>query len=286
MKVKLAILSAWVLVVALYSTPVAAQPPVAPNIFRGTLAIGGCSAPDGLTVSAKIEGVECDTAITVDGRYGDGPEPEHMLKVPADDPATPLKDGGLDGDTVEFFVEGVKANETAIFRSMSYSTLNLTVPSFVYYYTVTSASYTQTVGVEFTVTVAACEPCGNVVTGDSTTQVTLTSSSATMLFDADADGSFGDNIKALSGGNFDIAAIDTDQAGGVTITATDGNGRTGTSPAFAIGLRLSNSGGCTCGPSARLQSDGISYLAAHIGFGVGVVLMGTLLFWAVGRQSR
>ena len=136
MKITLAILSAVVLAVALCSIPVAAQPPIAPtgeaiNNFFGTVTIGGSSAPDGLTVSAKIEGVEYDTAITVNGWYGDGPEPEHMLKIPADNLATPQKDGGLNGDTVEFFVEGIKTNETAIFKSMTYSRLNLTVPAFI-----------------------------------------------------------------------------------------------------------------------------------------------------------
>jgi len=133
----LAILSAVVLAVALCSIPVAAQPPVAPtgeaiSSFYGTVTIGGSPAPDGLTVSAKVEGVEYDTAITVDGSYGRGPQEEHMLKIPADDPATPQKDGGLNGDTVEFFVEGVKTNnEPAIFESMTYSMLNLTVPAFI-----------------------------------------------------------------------------------------------------------------------------------------------------------
>jgi|GEM_PF-5338500 len=242
MKVMLAILSGVVLAVALCSVPVAAQPPVAPtgeaiSSFYGTVTIGGCPAPDGLTVSAKVEGVEYDTAITVDGSYGRGPwDPrgEHMLKVPGDDPVTSQKDGGRDGDTVEFFVEGVKANETAIFKSMDYLTLNLTVPSFVDYYTVTLASYTPTVGAEFTITITAYDLCGFVVTTDSTTQVTMTSSSGTMLFDADGDGSFDDNVKTLSSGSFDIAAKDTVTASGVTITATDGNGKTGTSLALTI----------------------------------------------------
>ena len=145
-----------------------------------------------------------------------------------------LKVLAVDGDTVEFFVEGVKANETAIFKSMKYSTLNLTVPPFVYYYTVTSASYTQTVGGEFTVTVTAYDPCGNVVAGDSSTEVTISSSSGTMVFDANGDGSFDDNVKTLSSSSFDILVKDTATASGVTITASDGNDKTGTSPAFTI----------------------------------------------------
>jgi len=116
--------------------------------------------------------------------------------------------------------------------------LDLTVnPAAIDYYTVTSASYTQTTGVAFTVTVTAYDAYDNIVTTDSTTSVTLTSNSATMLFDSNGNGTFGeagDNIKTLTAGTFDIQAKDTIAATGVTITATDANAKTGTSDPYTI----------------------------------------------------
>ncbi len=224
LKVKFAVLSAVVLGIALCSIHAAAQPTPDVNYFRGTVTIGGYPVPDGLKVSARIDGVECDYAITVDGKYGYGltQDPEVLLKVM-----------GSDNDTVEFFVEGVKANETATWEA-GHSTLDLTVPPFLHYYSVTCASYAQKVGAEFTVNVRACDPCGNEVIVGSPKHLTLTSSSATMLFDADGDGSFGDDVKILSGSSFDIVARGTTVASGVTINVTDGDGKMGTSPEFTI----------------------------------------------------
>ena len=58
----------------------------------------------------------------------------------------------------------------------------------------------------------------------------MTSSSSTMLFDANGNGIFGepdDNIKQLVGGTFTIMARDTEQGTGIEITATDVLGRFG-----------------------------------------------------------
>jgi hypothetical protein len=60
--------------------------------------------------------------------------------------------------------------------------------------------------------------------------ITMSSNSQTMLFDADGDGIFGelgDNFKFLVGGAFDIMARDTAAGNGVTIIATDKQGRLG-----------------------------------------------------------
>jgi hypothetical protein len=104
------------------------------------------------------------------------------------------------------------------------------------HYEVTSASYSQTVGISFAVTVTAHDQFHNLV-NDSTTSVTMTSSSPTMLFDSSGNGTFGepgDNVKVLTAGSFTITARDTAAATGITITAT-GGGVQSTSPAYAIG---------------------------------------------------
>ena len=131
--------------IVLQTVPVSAQQPPVPDIgyFQGTVTIGGSPAPDGLKVSARVNGVEYDYAITSDGKYGYGltQDPEVLLKVK-----------GAADDTVEFFVEGTKALETAIW-TVGWTTVNLSVPSFVYYYTVTSTSYNQKAGEAFIVKV-------------------------------------------------------------------------------------------------------------------------------------
>ena len=105
------------------------------------------------------------------------------------------------------------------------------------YYTVTSASYTQAAGTAFTVTVIGYDQYGNLASTDSSTQVTMFSSSATMAFDGDGNGTFGeagDDSKMLSAGTFDIQARDTSGGIGVTITATDSNAKTGISSPYSI----------------------------------------------------
>ncbi len=62
------------------------------------------------------------------------------------------------------------------------------------------------------------------------TGLTMSSTSPTLLFDADGDGIYGepgDEIKPLVGGTFDIMAVDSLPGAGVIIRASDTNGRSG-----------------------------------------------------------
>lgn len=104
--------------------PIAALPPMPPNQFWGTATIGGTPAPDGSIISAKIDGTEYANTTTSDGKYG----VVSAFYLPSDNPDTLEKDGGVNGDTIEFYVEGAKANETGTFQWGSVSQLNLTVP--------------------------------------------------------------------------------------------------------------------------------------------------------------
>lgn len=82
--------------------------PQPPHVFRGAVTVGGAAAADGLTVTAAIAGASfpyTPTAQTSGGRYGD----DLKFKVPADDTETTAKEGGVSGDTVVFYVEGVVA---------------------------------------------------------------------------------------------------------------------------------------------------------------------------------
>ncbi|KTB49353.1 hypothetical protein DEALK_02660 [Dehalogenimonas alkenigignens] len=73
---------------------------------------------------AKIGGVTySSTAIDSQGRYGYSP----VFQVPADDPDTPAKEGGVAGDTVSIYVAGVLATTTT-FQNGVVAQLNLSIP--------------------------------------------------------------------------------------------------------------------------------------------------------------
>ena len=98
---------------------------------------------------------------------------------------------------------------------------------------VVSAATPQTANTPFTTTVTAQDILNQPVTGDSSTVVTMSGSTSTVQFDSNGDGTFGDNAETLSGGGFTISTKDT-VGETITITATDGNAKTGTSPSIVV----------------------------------------------------
>lgn len=74
--------------------------PQFPMQFYGQATIGGVPAPDGSLIEAKIGGVVYASTTVKDGRYGYDP----IFLVPADDPDTPEKEGGVELDIIEFFI--------------------------------------------------------------------------------------------------------------------------------------------------------------------------------------
>ena len=99
-------------------------------------------------------------------------------------------------------------------------------------YSVTAAT-PQTRATAFNVTVTAVDAGGNPVTTDTSTAVTMTSSTGNVLFDANGDSTFNDNTKTLTSGTLTIAAKDN-YFETVTITATDPNSKTGTSSSIVV----------------------------------------------------
>ena len=90
------------------STPVAAGgPPIQPMAFWGHVTVDGLPTP-GSTVSAHIGALSWTTPVDGSSNYGYSP----VFKIPYDDPETPAKDGGVDGDEIIFKVDGVPAIET------------------------------------------------------------------------------------------------------------------------------------------------------------------------------
>lgn len=95
-----------------------------------------------------------------------------------------------------------------------------------------SASSPQTAGVAFLTTVTAKNEFGNPVTTDSATVVTMTGTGS-VQYDSNGNGTFGDNTKTLSNGTFTISTKDA-VVEAVTLTATDGNSKTGSSSSITI----------------------------------------------------
>jgi len=115
-------LLALILTLSLVTPALAVSPPS--HRFWGTVTIGTESAPAGTVVSARIGGEEYGTATV-------GSDGDYDLYVNADDPDIPGKDGGEDGDTIEFYVDEALATPTYTFKWGDGSLLNLivTVPA-------------------------------------------------------------------------------------------------------------------------------------------------------------
>lgn len=95
-------------------------PPPLPHAFWGDVAIGEQPAPVGTTVSARVAGEEYGTISTTEvGKYG------------SPDPLGPklIVQGYIeDGETIDFYIEGIKAEETFPFHSGEVTRLDLVTP--------------------------------------------------------------------------------------------------------------------------------------------------------------
>ena len=90
-----------------------------PHQFFGSVNFTNGAAPNGLAVEARINGSVVGSSVTAGGNYGYNP---NLLFA--------LDNNGVNaGETVEFYVDGIKANETAIFASGNSSQKNLTIPA-------------------------------------------------------------------------------------------------------------------------------------------------------------
>ena len=98
-------------------------PPVMPASFYGTVKINGENAPIGTLIKAVINGVTYATCEVV----LHAGEAVYSLNVPGDDPGTPgVLEGGVEGDSVQFFIESRQADQTGIWSSETNTEINLT----------------------------------------------------------------------------------------------------------------------------------------------------------------
>lgn len=101
--------------------------PGIPHQFYGAVTVDGLPAPDWLYVDAYIDGVLYEWVYTEGGEYGWAT----MFKVVADDPDTLLKEGGVAGDWVDFYVDGFYAT-SFIFANGGSTSLDLDVTTTAY----------------------------------------------------------------------------------------------------------------------------------------------------------
>ena len=107
-----------------------AQPPMPPCWFYGTATVDGLPAPDNLNISAVISGSNLTwTTRTKNGTYGWVQRGSTSFHIPYDNMTSPNKDGGVDSDTIEFYFNGTKTNETATFESLTMKRVDLVVGS-------------------------------------------------------------------------------------------------------------------------------------------------------------
>jgi hypothetical protein len=106
------------LLILLSMPKVIAQPPMPSCVFYGYVYVGGKPARDGLNVTAVISGTTLNwTTETTSGTYGWPVKGSSSFEIPSQDPNATEKDGGVTGDGIQFYVQGVKINQVATFES-------------------------------------------------------------------------------------------------------------------------------------------------------------------------
>jgi hypothetical protein len=109
-----------IVVVLISAHPALAVPPM-PSSFYGTVKLNGANVPAGTSVTARINGV---TYVTSPYQVYNG-DTVYSLDVPGEDSDTPGIQGGVDGDTVVFFIGSVQAAQTGAWHSGTNEPLNL-----------------------------------------------------------------------------------------------------------------------------------------------------------------
>ena len=100
-----------------------------PSSHYGTITVGAEPAPVGAAIRAEIGGVIVASDLVFDGPEG----PSYRLHLPGDDPTTPAREGGAEGDPVVLFLNGVALAEggqpTTTWHLGQFERLDLDAPS-------------------------------------------------------------------------------------------------------------------------------------------------------------
>jgi len=143
-----------------------------PHQFFGSVNYTNGAASNGLAVEARINGSVVGNSVTAGGNYGYNPNLLFALD----------NDGVYAGKTIEFYVGGIKANETATFANGASTLLNLTIPASSSTGSTSNGSASTSGG---STTSSGAGGAGGAVT--TTTTVTTTLSAAAQKVDANKD---------------------------------------------------------------------------------------------------
>jgi len=90
-------------------------PPAFPSSFYGRVMLNGQDAAEGTLIAVGNRGrVYAEIACFIDTDTG---RPVYSIDVPADDPDTPERDGGIQGEVLQFTVGGLLADRAPAWRS-------------------------------------------------------------------------------------------------------------------------------------------------------------------------
>lgn len=106
-------------------TPVKAIPPL-PSSFYGSVKVNGMDVPEGTEITAWINGIQFGTTHA----FLYGSTIVYSLSIPGDDPTTPAKEGGIEGETITFKIDHVTASQAGTWQQGSNSLLDLTASGF------------------------------------------------------------------------------------------------------------------------------------------------------------
>ena len=97
-------------------------PPIHPSSFYGTVTLNGSYVADGTSISAWIDGIQyADTStVTFEGKS------VYTIEIPADNPSTGEKDGGEEGDIIDFKIGSDDADQSGTWHTGTNVELNLT----------------------------------------------------------------------------------------------------------------------------------------------------------------
>jgi len=93
--------------------------PELPDYVYGQVRISGSFVPAGTSISAWCGGVMVAESVTIEDSWYD-------LEIPADDQATPEKDGCLSGEEITFKVGNLDAVQVKAWVSGGYTLIDLT----------------------------------------------------------------------------------------------------------------------------------------------------------------
>ena len=125
--VRISSLSIIVFIISLFITvPVLAIPPL-PSSFYGTVKVNNANVPDGTVIQVVVGGQVYAEEFTQTYQGNS----VYALDVPGDNTDTAVQDGAREGDTVQFKIGGVLADQTAVWHTGTNVNLNLTASSTV-----------------------------------------------------------------------------------------------------------------------------------------------------------